>query len=189
MGILKKLKLVCKILFYVVFVAVFLLVVSMVISKASNRIFFFANRATIWVMTDSMEDQIPANSYIQIRKIDAAEIKEGDVITFYSDDPMLKGQLNTHRVVEISDDGGSFTTKGDHNPGKDKYPVKAESVVGVYEKNLVVLSVIGRVVQTKVGLLCILVFMTVLITFTYAGDSFKKLFKPNNSASTPDEKN
>ena len=158
------------------------------ISKISNRIFFLADRATIWVMTDSMEDQIPAQSYIMIHRVDSSEIEVGDVITFYSDDPMLSGQLNTHRVIEISEDGNSFTTKGDNNPGIDKYPVKAESVVGVYEKNLVVLSAIGRVVQTKVGLLCILVFMTVLITITYAGDSFKKLFKTNDEASTPDDK-
>ena len=189
MGIQKKVKLVGKILFYTVFVAVFLLVVGMVFSKMTNRVFFVGNRATIWVMTDSMEDQIPARSYIRIRKIDPSEVQVGDVITFYSDDPTLKGQLNTHRVVGIAEDGKSFVTRGDDNLGDDQYPARADAVIGVYEKNLPAMTFIGRAMQSRIGLLCLLGLMTVLITVSFAGDSFKKLFQTTDKASTPDEKN
>ena len=181
MKIKKGIKLFGKILFYIFFVAVLLLVVGMFISKISNRVFFVGNRATIWVMSDSMEDQIPEKSYIVIRKADAADVKVGDVITFYSDDPVLQGQLNTHRVVKISDDGRYFTTKGDNNLTEDKYPVRAEAVVGIYEKNLEWLSVAGRIFQSKIGLVVILVIMAALTLYSFASDLFKKQKKEKES--------
>ncbi len=187
MRIQKKAKLVGKILFYVFFFAVLLLVVGMMISKIGNRVFFLGNRATIWVMTDSMEDAIPAESYIQIRKADASEIREGDVITFYSDDPMLQGHLNTHRVVEIVDDGEAFITKGDNNVINDAYPARAEAVIGVYEKNLGFLTAAGRLFQTKIGLLCIFVLIAVVMIFSFAWEPFKKMLKKEKDTSSSDE--
>ena len=170
----KGVKLFGKILFYTVFVAVLLLVVGMFVSKISNKVFFIGNRATIWVMSDSMEQEIPAQSYILIRKADAADVKVGDVITFYSDDPVLQGHLNTHRVVGISDDGRYLTTKGDNNLAEDSYPVRAEAVVGIYEKNLELLSVAGRIFQSKIGIVIILAIMAALTFYSFASDLFKK---------------
>ena len=183
----KKLKLVVKILFYVVFAAVLVLVVGMLISKMTNQVFFVGDRAAIWVVTDSMEDQIPAQSYIQIRKVDPSQIEVDNVITFYSDDPTLQGNLNTHRVVEVSEDGRTFVTKGDNNLGNDQYPVRAESVVGVYEKNLTVLTFFGRLMQTKVGLLCVLILIAVLTVFSFYGDSIKKLLGKTDNGLPSDE--
>lgn len=187
MKVKKGIKLFGKILFYTFFVAVLLLVVGMFISKISNRVFFIGNRATIWVMSDSMEDQIPEQSYIVIRKADAADVKVGEVITFYSDDPVLQGQLNTHRVVEISDDGRYFTTKGDNNLVEDKYPVRAEAVVGVYEKNLELLSVAGRIFQSKIGLVVILVIMAALTFYSFGSDLFKKQKKESEKSSSVEQ--
>lgn len=173
----KTVKLIGKVLFYAVFIAVLLLVIGMAVAKMSNRVFFIGDRATIWVMTDSMEDTIPAQSYIQIRKIDTSDIKKDDIITFYSDDPALQGNLNTHRVLEVLDGGEKFITIGDNTGLKDKYPARAESVVGVYEKNLKGLTSIGRIFQTKMGLIIILVVMAALITASFAADPIKQLVK------------
>ena len=174
---MKKAKLFGKILFYTFFFAVLLLVIGMVAAKMSNKVFYLFNRATVWVMTDSMEDQIPEQSYILIRKAEPSEIKKGDVITYYSDDPTLRGHLNTHRVVEVVDGGKSFITKGDANFTDDTYPARAEAVVGVYEKNLVLLSAVGRLFQSPVGLLCIFILLAFVIVFTFASDSLKPLLK------------
>ncbi len=188
MEIRKTVRLGGKIVFYIVFILIFLLVAGMMISKISNRVFFVGNRATIWVMTNSMEDQIPARSYILIRKVeDPAQIQAGDVITFYSDDPVLQGHLNTHRVVDITEDGSAFITKGDDNLGNDRYPARAESVVGIYEKNLTVLTAIGRVAQSKIGLLCIVILMVAWIAVSFAGDSLKKLWKQAAKDSPSDQ--
>ena len=185
MKIVKKLKLIGKIAFYTVFVVVLLLVIGMFISKISNRVFFVGDKATVWVMTDSMETQIPEQSYVLIQKVDPADIKENNIITFYSDDPSLKGNLNTHRVLEVSEDGKTFVTKGDKNIGPDQYPARADAVVGIYVKNLDTLSFFGRIIQSPIGLLLILILTAVLTFYSFCWDSLKKMLrgaKHNESA-------
>ena len=186
----KTVKLIGKILFYVVFVAVLLLVIGMAIAKMSNKVFFIGDRATIWVMTDSMEDTIPAQSYIQIRKVNASDIKKNDIITFYSDDPSLQGHLNTHRVVEVIDGGDKFVTMGDNTLAEDKYPARAEAVVGVYEKNLKGLTAIGRLFLSKSGLIIVLILITVLMAVSFMSDPIKQILenKRKNKSSSEEQK-
>lgn len=171
---MKQCKLIGKIVFYVFFAAVLLLVIGLAAAKISNKVFFLGNRATVWILTDSMEDSIPAKSYIAIRKADPSEIEVGDVITFYSDDPALRGYLNTHRVVEVSEDGATFITKGDANIANDKYPARAEAVVGVYEGNLTLLTSVGRIFQSPVGLFCMFGLLAVVTFLTFFFGSSKK---------------
>ena len=187
MAIGRKLKLFGKILFYTVFVAMLILVVGMLISKITNKVFFIGNRATVWVMTDSMEEEIPARSYIRIRKAEPSEIKVGDIITFYSDDAALRGNLNTHRVVEITDGGKSFITKGDNNLGNDKLPARAEAVVGVYEKGLPAMTVMGRVFQSRIGFVSIIILAVLLTVWSLAWDPIKKMIKEKKKDSLPEE--
>lgn len=177
---MKQLKIIGKFAFYIFFAVVLLLVIGLAVAKISNKVFFLGNRATVWIMTDSMEDSIPAKSYIRIRKVDPSEIQEGDVITFYSDDPALKGYLNTHRVVEIVEDGTAFITKGDANLANDRYPARAEAVVGVYEKNLPLLSSVGRVFQSPVGLFAVFALLAVITIVTFTGGFSKKDKKSKN---------
>jgi signal peptidase len=188
MGIHKKAKLLGKIIFYIIFVLVLLIVVGMFIAKVTDRVFFIGDKALIWVMTDSMEDEIPAESYIQIRKVEPSQIEVDDVITFHSDDPTLRGQLNTHRVVEIVDDGKAFITKGDVNVANDSYPARAEAVVGVHEKNLTVMTSIARFLRSKIGLFLILTVMSLMLVFSFAGDHIKKILKKTDSEGSSDEK-
>ena len=177
MKIGKKVKLIGKIAFYTIFVVLSLLVVGMFFSKISNRIFFVGGKSTIWVMTDSMEDTIPAQSYILVRKAQASDVRVGDVITFYSDDPALRGNMNTHRVVEIKDGGNSFVTKGDNALANDPYPARGEAIVGIYERNLEVFSVAGRFIQSPAGLILIVL----LIIYSFVWEPLKKLLQKEKS--------
>jgi|SRR3989344_363747 len=47
------------------------------------------------------------------------EIKVGDVLVFWAQNPSVKRDPIIHRVIEIKDgvNGKIYTTKGDHNPG------------------------------------------------------------------------
>ncbi len=85
------------------------------------------------VLTGSMEPEIPVDSLIIVKRTAAEEIREGDVISFYSNDPTLGGAVNTHRFVRITDENGeiTFTTKGDANNIEDRYPVSARDMIGV----------------------------------------------------------
>ena len=84
------------------------------------------------VMTGSMEPEIRSDSLLVVKKIPPEEIAPGDVISFFSPDPMLEGAVNTHRVVRVEKENGriQFITKGDANVIEDTYPVDASALVG-----------------------------------------------------------
>jgi len=84
------------------------------------------------VLTGSMEPNIPINSLIAVKSMDPSTIEENDVISFYSDDPVLQGNVNTHRVIRIMKENGtiSFQTKGDANAIADRYEVRQDRVIG-----------------------------------------------------------
>ena len=84
------------------------------------------------VMTGSMEPEIREDSLLVVEKTPPEDIEPGDVISFFSPDPMLEGAVNTHRVVRIEKENGriQFITKGDANVIEDTYPVDASALVG-----------------------------------------------------------
>lgn len=84
------------------------------------------------VMTGSMEPEIREDSLLVVQKTPPEDIAPGDVISFFSPDPMLEGAVNTHRVVRIERENGRirFITKGDANMIEDTYPVDASALVG-----------------------------------------------------------
>ena len=85
----------------------------------------------LWVKTNSMEPVIPASSYIVCKDVKAEDVKVDDIITFTSDDPRIKGMLNTHKVKAINKETGELTTWGINNPLEDEYKVKPENVADI----------------------------------------------------------
>ena len=85
------------------------------------------------VLTDSMYPDIHSGDLIICHTIDAADVDEDDVISFY--DPAGKGTaVVTHKVVDIIEEDGkrSFKTKGVNNNTEDRLPVPAENVIAKY---------------------------------------------------------
>lgn len=84
------------------------------------------------VMTGSMEPEIREDSLLVVKKTPPEDIAPGDVISFFSPDPMLEGAVNTHRVVRVEKENGrtQFITKGDANVIEDTYPTDASALVG-----------------------------------------------------------
>lgn len=99
------------------------------------------------------------DTMILVQETDPSQIREGDVISFYSSDPMLDGAVNTHRVVRIEKDGGQYvyTTKGDGNNVEDPYDVKSEYLVGKVIWSSVILGKISRLVSNP------LIFIPVIL--------------------------
>lgn len=158
------------------YVLVFAMVAALILVLRGNikgEVTFFAGRAVIWVKTQSMEPEIPEKSYILIKKASAADVKVGDVIVFKSDDPLLGGAYNTHRVIEIVGDNEAFMTKGDNNFLPDQYNARAENVVGIYLKKLPVLSVFGRLLQNQMGIIIAVTIIFALVLIIYVPDMIK----------------
>lgn len=164
------LRLIKDIIAYVVIGLIALATIFILISKATNKVPFIFGNSIAWVMTDSMEPMIPEQSYIQIREIKAKDVKVGDVIMFVSDDPALKGGNNTHRVVEIIGDNEEFVTKGERAGQNDSYTVKADKVRAVYVRNLPLLTRIGRIMRSGIGVMVAVTVVLVLTMILYLPD-------------------
>ncbi|MCR5010099.1 MAG: signal peptidase I [Clostridia bacterium] len=88
------------------------------------------------VLSGSMEPTYHVGSLIYVKKVDPADVKVGDPITFVLNEDLV---VATHRVVDIkTDDQGAirFITKGDAND-------TADGGDGVHQNNL-----LGRPVFT-----------------------------------------
>lgn len=100
------------------------------------------------VLTKSMSPALEENSVILIKKVPQEEIQVGDIITFVSDDPVMKGFYNTHRVYRIETEEDTdkvrYITKGDWNETEDLYPVYYEQIAGKLIKVLPYSRVVGR---------------------------------------------
>lgn len=165
-----------------VFTALLIIFVSLVLYfNITGKTFFVFDRAIMWVKTGSMEPTIPAKSYIVVKKASGEDVKAGDVIVFRSNDPTLGGELNTHRVVDVLNGGTEFVTKGDNVPVKDKQTAKAVNVIGIYEKNLPKLSVIGRFLSTSIGITVMVFMMFAIIIAVFLPDVLAALREKSKS--------
>ena len=169
----KCLRKISNVLSYILLAAIVLLIVFVFVNNMSGKPIFVANHSILWVLTGSMEPEIPERSYILIERVPTDEIKEGDVIAFYSDDPSIQGMKNTHRVVEIVGDHESFVTQGDNNAVQDAVPARAEAVIGVYRQKLPFMSKIGRFLATKIGLLVAFTVIFAILMLLYMPDMMR----------------
>lgn len=130
----------------------------------------FMGFSVLQVVTGSMEPEIPVGSVVLARKTNASELREGDVIAFYSSDPQISGAVNTHRIVERVDEDGalSFVTKGDANPAADYYPVIPENVVGKVVFHSRILGLIAGFAGNKLGFLLLVLIPLAAIFFCNA---------------------
>lgn len=86
------------------------------------------------VLTDSMLPEISSGDLIIVQQTDPAEVKVGDVISFF--DPAGNGtSVVTHRVIELVTEDGvtKWRTRGDNNNTEDRELVPMDNLVGVWQ--------------------------------------------------------
>ncbi|MGI6166831.1 MAG: signal peptidase I [Eubacteriales bacterium] len=152
-----------SILFNLILVLLVVMAAIFVVDRMNNRVTFVFDHAVIIIATGSMEPAIPAHSCILITRARPEDIKVGDIITFYSDDPAIAGSLNTHRVQSVisSIEGIEFQTKGDNNLLPDAYNVRGERLVGKYVRNLPILSYVARLILSPYGYVVVILFLLI----------------------------
>lgn len=162
-GILKKICLVIATIFFI-FVAAFI-----IYCKIGEQVFYkkgakYAPEFSIYtVVSPSMRPNYRVYDIVVNRKIDAAEIDEGDVITFISSNMDYPGITMTHRVIGFTKDEHNrtcFITKGDNNPSKDQACARGNKVIGKVIFRIPFLGFIG----SKYG---ILFFILVVISSVF----------------------
>ena len=93
---------------------------------------------------------------IIIKEIKPEDVKERDIICFYSDDPAIKGYPNLHRVVQPPIQVGDkyeYITKGDGNSHEDSVTAKSDKLIGKYVTNLEWLTRLSRFLEGSTILL------------------------------------
>jgi len=120
------------------------------------------------VMTDSMKGTIDGGDLVFDKVVtDPAEIKKGDIISFF--DPASRSKsIVTHRVVEVvaDKDGLSFRTKGDANNTEDDDLIPAKDVVGTYQFKISGAGNVIMFMQSTPGLVvCIALPILLLIGY------------------------
>ena len=136
--------------------------------QAQDRLPFFGKYALVRITTPSMEDQIPAGTYILVEKVDPEEatgISKDTIIVFNSRDPWILGKLNTHRVVGFETEDGQqvYVTRGDNNGKDDDYFVRPTDIQGKYVRNLDGLTSAYNFVGRNFAAVAIFVLMLIAV--------------------------
>lgn len=141
-------KIISDVVFGIIMAFLGLVVIFVIVERTTG--FSIGGQHVLWVKTNSMEPTIPSSSYILVKDAKADEIAVDDIVTFVSEDPTIKGELNTHRIIEETTDG-YYITKGDNNIAQDAYKISVENIKYKYEKNLPVLSLFGNLFSSTIG--------------------------------------
>lgn len=163
-----------------IFIAGFavLVLLSVVMTKSGDapNIFGFS---FFRVLTGSMEPTIATDSFIITHNVDPGEIREGEIISYYSSDPTLEGNVNTHRVVSVIQDGQRllFETKGDANPISDSYVVDSVNVIGRVVFTSVLIGKLVRLLVNPLVFIPVILIPLLLVIFFSLKDAIRSTKK------------
>ena len=182
-NILLKLMNVVSVLIIVISVLALLSVVMAKPGQAPN----FFGYSLFRVMTGSMEPTISTNSLIVVKRVEAQELAVGDVITFYSRDPSLLGEPNTHRIIRFEEEAGRqlIITKGDANNVEDRYPTQAEDLIGKVVFSSLFLGKLVKLISNPLVFIPLILIPLVLMLLRSVYDGIvaaKKLAKEEEEA-------
>lgn len=137
MGYKEVLSKTMSILSYICLVALFLIATFLLYFIVSNQIAKTKGEkpaiSIYTIVSPSMEPTIMVYDVIIDTKVKSdAELKIGDIITFYSNTIDTGGYTVTHRIVDIykNNEVIYYTTKGDNNMDKDVGLITIDNVVG-----------------------------------------------------------
>lgn len=152
----------------IILIPILIINVTMIIKGYTNtsKVPTFLGYAPMIVLTDSMFPTIESGDLIIVKTVDASQIREQDIISFF--DPAGSGtSVVTHRVMHISKENGlAFITKGDGNNAEDSDPVPAENLVGLYQTHISGAGNVAMFLQTTPGLVvCVALPMVLLIAY------------------------
>ncbi len=127
------------------------------------------------VFGTSMEPELHAGNLILLEKVDANDVKEGDIIVFtipsavreyYNYPPVV-----AHRVIKVrpSETGLTFRTKGD-NTGEDPFSVRPQDLLGQVSKQIQYLGFPLLFFQSQQGLIFIVIALFLLALYLYADE-------------------
>lgn len=118
------------------------------------------------IKTGSMEPVLPVGSLVLVKKAELSELKEGDIVTFYTD-VNLDGskEVVTHYVAAIYEENGKtvLRTKREANVFFDSWKVYEEDVIGTYIVHINKVGSFADFLSSKMGVVMILADAVIVI--------------------------
>lgn len=128
------------------------------------------------VLSDSMSaTDFDAGDLVLTKDVNPAELKEGDIIAYISENPDNYGEVVTHKIRTVNSDG-TFTTYGTTTDTDDAYPVSWEQVLGKYDKAIPKVGAFFNFLKTTPGYICC-IFVPFALLIMMQGLNTVKLFK------------
>lgn len=165
---------------------VVLLAVSMMIFTVVSVTTFNRNDRSLFgykmyiVNTDSMAaTDFNAGSLILVKEVDPATLKEGDIITFMSQDTDSFGETITHKIRSLTVDAEGnpgFITYGTTTGVNDDTIVTYPYVLGKYESHIAGLGTFFNFLKTTPGYF-VCIFTPFMLIILYEGIKFFNLFR------------
>lgn len=165
----------------IVALAVFMMVFTVISVTTFNRNDrdLFGYKAYI-VNSDSMAaTDFAAGDLIFVREVDPNTLKEGDIITFLSQDTESFGQVVTHKIRKATTDAqGSpgFITYGTTTGVDDAVVVTFPFIMGRYETHLDGVGTFFNFLKTPQGYI-ICIFIPFMLLIMYQGINCIRLFR------------
>lgn len=149
----KILKLLLNIIRVMIYIAIALFILVVCMQRFSNNKISFFNYRMFTVVSQSMTPKYDIGDVLISKQVDPSKVKEGDVVSYLGGIGDFDGKVITHRVVNVEkrDDGKYYyRTKGDANIVEDPI-VSEDQLYGVVIYKSSILSLVYRIVGTKVG--------------------------------------
>ena len=128
------------------------------------------------VLSDSMSaTDFDAGDLVLTKDVNPAELQEGDIIAYISENPDNYGEVVTHKIRTVNSDG-TFTTYGTTTDTDDAYPVSWEQVLGKYDKAIPRVGAFFNFLKTTPGYICC-IFVPFALLIMMQGLNTVKLFK------------
>ena len=128
------------------------------------------------VLSDSMSaTDFDAGDLVLTKDVNPAELQEGDIIAYISENPDNYGEVVTHKIRTVNPDG-TFTTYGTTTDTDDAYPVSWEQVLGKYDRAIPKIGAFFNFLKTTPGYICCN-FVPFALLIMMQGLNTVKLFK------------
>jgi len=165
----------------VVALAVFMMIFTVVSVNTFNRNDrdLFGYKAYI-VNSDSMaKTDFDAGDLIFIKEVDPSTLKEGDIITYLSQNSESFGETITHKIRRLTRDAEGnpgFITYGTTTDIDDDTIVTFPYILGKYETHIPKLGTFFNFLKTTQGYF-ICIFVPFMLLIIYQGINFFRLFR------------
>ena len=132
------------------------------------------------VNSDSMsKTDFNAGDLILVKEVDPTTLKEGDIITFMSQDTDHFGETVTHKIRKLTTDAEGnpgFITYGTTTDTDDETVVTYPYILGKYESRIPALGTFFNFLKTTPGYF-VCIFIPFMLIIIYEGVKFFNLFR------------